>query len=140
MKKLIIGAYVILCICAGLLLFLKRSPSWQFDHLEPNARKVITATALQLWATDLLAAYPSNTGMSAVRLGTNFPAGLLGVYHRPGYVWIFGDRYSPPNYVRVEWGGGILGDTGFMVGGTDFIAHARLVHTWAPGVYFFKEW
>ncbi len=114
---------------------------WSFDHLEQHARKAITASELQTWATNLLSQYPSNATASVwpSKLGTNFPNQLLKLYHRPPNIFIFGPTADwPVPHLSVTWGGGFIGHTGFEVGPTNFPGW-RATNTWAPGVYFFKH-
>ena len=115
-------------------------PIWQFDHLEQNARKVITAAELQTWATNLIALHPTNVQMDfrISELGTNFPHQLLGLAPRfgPGvtvYQWA-GTNDLP--FVRIWWGSGVMGRAGFQIG--PFMPGPDQEHQWAEGVYFFK--
>jgi hypothetical protein len=115
-------------------------PVWQFDHLEQNARKVITASELQAWATNLLARYPAETSFRMSELGTNFPQQLRGLAPRlgPGVaVHVYDDTKQPP-YVQVDWGSGFLGGAGFYIGATNFVTGGKGVHAWQPGVYFYR--
>src|SRR5438105_1889599 len=62
---------------------------WSFDHLERHAKKVITGSELQTWATNLLAHPPPNGWTYGHRLGTNFPKQLLPLYHQPPAIVVF---------------------------------------------------
>ena len=137
--SVVLVAAAILCLAAMIL------PScrgiWQFDHLEKNAKKTITAAELQTWATNLLAQYPSNATASVrpSELGTNFPERLLKLYHRPPSVFIFSPTADwPVPHLSITWGGGFIGHTGFEIGPTNFPGW-RGTNIWAPGVYFFKQ-
>jgi hypothetical protein len=113
---------------------------WQFDHLEENAKKVITGSELQKWATNLLAQYPGDTSLSAADLGTNFPPQLRALAPKLGpYIWI-NTAYdtNSPRWVRLHWGSGFLGTTGFEIGPTNFVSE-RTRHAWQPGVYFYNR-
>lgn len=132
---------VVLMLFAGFAFYLYAGckPVRQFDHLEENARKVITASELQTWATNLLASYPATNDWFILRpaqLGTNFPAQLLGLAPRLGpcvAVYFLDDR---PRSLRVWWGSGFLGSTGFEIGSTNFVGDG---HKWQDGVYFFSR-
>src|ERR1051326_548472 len=71
-----------------------------YDHLEDNARKVVTAAELQEWATNLLAANPRGTNLVPTNWGKSFPKQLIRLCPRigPG-VGIFpsDDTNSPPH-------------------------------------------
>src|SRR4029077_1548503 len=111
-------------------------PTWQFDHLEQNAQRVITGTELQVWATNLLARYPTNTELSLSQVGTNFPRQLRGLAPKLGpWVWIYEGDANSPSWVRLHWGSGFLGSHGFEVGPTNFVS-SRPGHSWQPGVYY----
>lgn len=112
----------------------------QYDHLEQNANKIITGSELQTWATNLLDSYPpTNTWfiLTPSELGTNFPQQLLGIAsHRLGpyiSVYLLKDR---PRSLRLWWGSGFLGASGFEIGPTNFVSNDR---EWQPGVYFFSH-
>src|SRR3954465_9972701 len=103
-------------------------PVWQYDHLEQNARKVITAQQLQAWATRLLDEYPTmqSNNLWASQLYTNFPPQLRGFAPRIGphvFVMVYDETNQPP-FVNLSWGSGFLGATGFYVGRTNFTAAA----------------
>jgi hypothetical protein len=53
-------SFVVLLLLAllGGCVYTSCKPVWQLDHLEQNARKVITAVELQAWATKVLVDYP----------------------------------------------------------------------------------
>ncbi len=132
---------VVAIICMAAMFLPSCRVFWQFDHLEKNAKKIITPAELQTWATNLLAQYPSNATASVwpSELGTNFPKKLLKLYHRPPNFFIFGPRPDwPVPHLSITWGGGFIGHTGFEVGPTNFPGW-RATNTWAPGVYFFKQ-
>jgi len=130
---------LVIVICAGAYFYQRCKPVWQFDHLENNARKVITGPELQKWATNLLAQCPKETSFKVQELGTNFPKQLLGLAPELGpniFVHVYDDTNSPP-YVQLYWGSGFLGATGFYLGTTNFIASGSN-HVWIPGVYFYR--
>jgi hypothetical protein len=113
-------------------------PVWQFDHLEQNARKTITATEVQIWATNLLARYPHETNVKLADLGTNFPSPLRDLAPKLGpHVSIRrpSDTNWPP-YIRLYWGSGFLGAHGIEVGPTNFTGLGGK-SMWEPGVYFY---
>jgi hypothetical protein len=119
-------------------------PQWQFDHLEQNARKAMTAQELQVWATKLLTYYTNETYVRLSELGTNFPRQLRGLAPRVGpSVFIHaaeGSIYpvvgSRPAYIQLVWGSGFLGSHGIEVGPPEFTG-ARANRQWQPGVYFY---
>lgn len=130
---------VVLCIAAYVYAGCK--PYWQFDHLEQNAKRRITAPQLQSWATSLLAQHPPGHAKVA-DLGTNFPRQLLGLYHRPPGIIIYESRTNDsglemPAYVRLTWGGGFIGHCGFEIGPTNFFSYVRGTK-WSDGVYFWR--
>src|ERR1035441_2464623 len=51
-------------------------PMVAVDHLEQHARKVITASELQAWATNLLAEYPTYSASQDYQMRTNYPVKL----------------------------------------------------------------
>jgi hypothetical protein len=128
----------LLCIAASIYNGCK--PVWQYDHLEQNARKVITGAEIQTWATNLLDSYPpTNTQINLERskLGTNFPPQLLGLAPRLGphlAIYLYNDS---PRSLRLWWGSGFLGGSGFEIGSTNFVYKG---HEWQPGVYFFTPY
>jgi hypothetical protein len=114
-------------------------PAWQFDHLEQNARKAITAAELQAWAAKVLVDYPSETSFWASAMGTNFPSQLRDLAPRLGpHVFVHHyDETNQPPYVQIYWGSGFLGSSGFYLGATNFLMSGNDVHVWHPGVYFY---
>ena len=114
-----------------------------FDNLERNARKVITATQLQTWATNLIAKPPTNNTPRVSQLGTNFPQQLLGLYHNPPSIVIYegatNNDWVQPSWILLYWGGGVIGHCGFEIGPTNFISLKPKSKQWQPGVYFFSE-
>lgn len=139
--KAILFIALVLVLGAAAYVYQGYKPAWQFDHLEQNARKVITAAELQAWATNLIAMHPTNNWVSfrASELGTNFPQQLRQLAPRVGphvEVCRWEDTNEPP-WVRVWWGSGFLGHAGFEIGPTNFDRGRG--HPWASGVYFFKQ-
>jgi hypothetical protein len=116
-------------------------PVWQFDTLEAHARSVITGAQLQNWATNFIANEPTNPYAlyRLAELGTNFPAQLRNLAPRVGpnvALYNGGNDERPPS-VRIWWGSGFLGSTGFEIGPTNFVGRGR---QWQqPGVYLFKN-
>lgn len=112
---------------------------WSYSRIEKNARKVVTAETLQSWAANVLQRFPNDDWVKLSELGTNFPAGLrdltpvvLGprvLLQQPNDT---GDRAK----VRILWGSGGMGYSGFDIGPTNFERGSG--HLWAPGVYFFR--
>jgi hypothetical protein len=130
-----------LFVCFAAYIYNGCKPAWQFDHLEQNAKKRITARELQSWATNLLARYPMETNFTSSELGTNFPQQLRGLAPRLGphiFVHVYDDTNQPP-YVQVYWGSGFLGGTGFYIWATNFILDGGPEHLWQPGVYFYRR-
>jgi hypothetical protein len=110
-----------------------------FDNLERNAKRVITGTQLQAWATGLLALVTTNTTPRLSELGTNIPPQLLGLYHRPPYIQIQEADTNSPGSVYLMWGGGVIGHCGFEIGSTNFVSYRSHARAWQPGVYFWSE-
>lgn len=131
---------LILLICVGACVYTGRNPVWQFDHLEGNARKVITGAELQAWATNLLAQYPTHSTLKPSELGTNFPVQLQHLAPKLGPMVVIFERTetNEPSWVFVRWGSGFLGSHGFEIGPTNFVS-SRPGHPWQPGVYFFER-
>lgn len=113
---------------------------WSFDHLERNAKQVITAAQLQTWATGLLANAPTNTTLKIKDLGTNFPAQLVGLFRRPPDIAIHQADANQLSCVFLVWGGGLIGNCGFEIGQTNFVSHRPNARAWQPGVYFWSEY
>src|SRR6185436_1701070 len=127
---------LVLCVTVWGIIYTSCKPVWQFDHLEGNARKLITGAQLQAWATNLLAQYPEETSFSASQLGTNFPQQLRGLAPRLGphvSVHVYDDTNQPP-FVQIYWGSGVLGAAGFYVGSSNFVLNGGSEHLWQPGV------
>jgi hypothetical protein len=118
---------------------------WLFDHLEQNARKVVTGSELQAWATNLLARRPEDGPvMTLSELGTDFPRQLLRLAPRTGpsvmvHRWKTSDTNNYPPWVRLYWGSGFLGATGFDIGPTNFVSPEPRARCWQPGVYFYRK-
>ena len=108
-----------------------------FDNIEENVRKVIAASELQTWATNLLAQYPESTNLWVSQLGTNFPTQLRKISPRLLHeikINHFTDEEGPNlDFVSLDWGGGTLGHAGFHIGSTNFVYPGR---KWKDGVYF----
>jgi hypothetical protein len=135
-------AAVTLLLCVAAYLYQGCKPVWQFDHLECNARRVITGPELQRWATNLLAHPPEST-YSSIRmsqLGTNFPERLRGLAPKLGpHVFLYeAEGTNSPAWVMIGWGSGFLGHCGFEIGPTNFVSR-RPSRAWQPGVYFWND-
>jgi hypothetical protein len=129
------------CVLAlfGVVIYTSCKPVWQFDHFEKNARRAVTGTELQVWATNLLARHPEYGGVRRSEFGADFPKQLDRLAPKLGpmvYIQMPEDTNFPA-YVQLSWGGGILGHLGFEVGPTNFTGF-RSQRAWQPGVYFFK--
>ena len=112
---------------------------WKFDHIERGARKVTTAAELQSWATNLLAQYPTQCSLGVSSLGTNFPKQLKGLYRHNPAIYLHEEPTNDPAFVKLVWGGGLIGHCGFDIGDTNFVSYVSHAHAWAPGVYFWSE-
>jgi hypothetical protein len=114
---------------------------WKFDHIEGKARKRVTAAELQMWATNLLANPPTGR-VTVASLGTNFPAGLRGLWRYDPSVVLNQTRTNDgepmPGWVHLMWGSGMLGHCGFEIGPTNFLGN-RGTSVWSAGVYFWKS-
>jgi hypothetical protein len=132
---------LIACVGISTYLFHACKPDWQFSRLEMNARKAITPAQLQAWATNLLAAWPTNASATpkVSALGTNFPAQLLPLYHRPPYIQIQEATADRPASVYLMWGGGVIGHCGFEIGPPEFVSYRQNARAWQPGVYFWSD-
>jgi hypothetical protein len=115
---------------------------WSFDHIEQRARKRVTGTELQQWAMEIMAKHPvlpdDPASLHLSELPVPLPKPLLNVYHYPPYIFIFGDTNAPPGYVRLVWGGGMIGHCGFEIGPTNFVS-LRSKDKWQDGVYFWRS-
>ena len=139
-------ALILFLAMLGGCIYWSYKPYWQFDHLEQNARKVITGAELQAWANRLIDDYPaSQTNYALVlQMHTNYPPQLRGLAPRIGpFVNInVSDDTNLPPFVMIHWGSGLLGATGFYIGRTNFTANVgtnRTCRAWQPGVYFFRR-
>ncbi|MCI0744711.1 MAG: hypothetical protein L0Y58_04820 [Verrucomicrobia subdivision 3 bacterium] len=111
---------------------------WSFGNIERKAKRVITGAELQSWATNLLASTNTIAIWKVSNLGTNFlPPQLLGVWHRPPYIFIYEPEGDRPGSVRLTWGGGLIGHCGFEIGPTNFVRYGA--REWQPGVYFWSD-
>lgn len=139
MKKLIILAVVISVSISWFFWLSPRARSVrQFDDLENNAKKMITASELQTWATNLLAQHPTSTNFPVAEPGINFPTQLRNLSPRlfQGITISQADALEEGGtpFVALDWGGGVLGHSGFLVGPTNFFWGAG--REWQKGVYF----
>jgi hypothetical protein len=135
MKRAAISALVFVAVI-GAWLFYGRKPVWQYDHLEANARKIVTALELQAWATNLLATNPTGTNLVPSNWGSNFPKQLSSLCPKTGpgvcvYEPWEANGEKGPGWVRVMWGSGMLGASGFEIGPTNFVS-MQPGHAWAP--------
>src|SRR6266850_8589118 len=144
MKPAFIIALLFLAVLGGCI-YWSYKPAWQFDHLEQNARKVITGPELQAWATRLLDQYPTmqSNNVWASQLRTNYPPQLRGLAPKigPFVSFLVYDETNQPPCVRLLWGSGFLGAKGFWVGRTNFVMDAGMGRgsMWQPGVYFYRR-
>jgi hypothetical protein len=140
--RLIIGLIGLALIGSlGGFLYSSCKPVWQFNHLEQNARKVVTASELQSWATSLLARNPSGTNLVPSYLGSDFPKQLLNLAPNLGpsiRIYEKDDNNYPLPCVHLYWGSGMLGAAGFEVGPTNFVS-LQPGHAWQPGVHFYRR-
>ena len=115
---------------------------WSFDHIEQHAKKRITGTELQQWAGQVLARQPASPeGYNLVRLSeltVPLPSPLLSLYHNPPDIFVYDATNYPPGYIRLIWGGGMIGHCGFEIGPTNFVS-SRSKHKWQDGVYFWAD-
>jgi hypothetical protein len=134
-------------IVASILGFILRTPlQWyQFDKLEQNAKKAISANELQTWAVKVLGESSTYSVSQFWELRTNYPAKLRGliigiepsVHIIPGSANnAIENRTSNPPAVSLVWGSGFLGHRGFESGPTNFVSPRG--SAWSPGVYFFR--
>jgi hypothetical protein len=130
------------CILAGLyfaFIWPTQRLYASFFNLERNARHVITGTQLQQWAAGVLASPPTNATLKVADFGTNFPPQLLGLLRHPPYIHVQeADTNSPAN-VRLTWGSGFLGHSGFEIGPSNFASYRPNAQAWQPGVYFWTD-
>jgi len=111
-----------------------------FDNLERNAKRVITGTQLQAWATGLLATSPTNPTPRVSQLGTKFPAQLLGLSRTAPYIQTQEAHTNSPASVYLMWGGGMIGHCGFEIGPSNFVSYRSNARAWQPGVFFWSEY
>lgn len=115
---------------------------WSFRHIEQHAKNAISATELQQWAENILSHQPPpRSGDGLVRLSqlvAPLPAPLLKVYHNPPDIFVFQSTGDTPGYIRLVWGGGMIGHCGFEIGPTNFVS-SRQKTKWKDGVYFWAD-
>jgi hypothetical protein len=131
--------YFVTALVVILLLWYVTTPmrrGYEIEHLEKNARKVITASKLQEWAVSLLRSADSSPG-SGKGPQMNFPPQLLKLYHKPPSVEIHESTSLDHSYVTVIWGGALAGDCGFFIGTTNYLWGNG--HKWQDGVFFWSE-
>jgi len=134
---------VLSCFCFALTTCFIGVPQyrfWSFDHIERHARGRIAASELQSWALVLARRYPNGTNLWPSRMGTNFPAPLLRLYHAPPSIMVYEATTNWPTYVSLMWGGGVIGHCGFEIGPTNFVCYRKNARAWQPGVYFWSEY
>jgi hypothetical protein len=105
--------------------------SWSFNHIERNAKKVMSGAQLQSWAMNLIAQSSTNSTPRVSELGTNFPGQLLRVFDDPPFIKIHKETTNSPANICLLWGGGIIGHCGFDVGSTNFVSNRG--HKWKDG-------
>lgn len=134
-----------MCIGFGMVFFLAyfigfpQYRFWSFDHIERHARNEITGSELQKWALNLMRQYPKGTNLWPSKMGTNFPAPLLGLYHAPPSIMVYETTTNYPASVLLMWGGGVIGHCGFEIGSTNLVCRRDNARAWQPGVYFWSE-
>lgn len=138
--KLITIVLLIVFICIAAVIYASYRQVSQFDHLEQNAKQVVTGSELQSWAADLLAQYPTNASPKVSELGASFPGQLLGLFHDPPHIFIHVANTNYPASVLLMWGGGLIGHSGFEIGSTNFVSQRSNAHEWQRGVYFWSEY
>jgi len=144
MKPVSVVALLLLALLGGCF-YTAYKPVWQFDHLEQNARRVITGAELQAWATRLLDQYPAmeSNNLWVSQLHTNFPPQLRSLAPKLGpHLSVHAEDTNQPPFVQLYWGSGFLGAAGFHVGRTNFTMAAgmgRICRAWQPGVYFYRR-
>lgn len=159
MARFLRYAIAVVACLVGLWYWLPFRIFWAFDTIEHRARKRITAAELQTWATNLLALYPTNAIPRVSELGTNFPQQLLTIWRSPPYIHIYeaaegnfrligrspsgthiyDTDTNSPAWVRLVWGGGVIGHCGFEIGPTNFVSYQTHARAWQPGVYFWSD-
>lgn len=131
----------ILCLIAAWYL-LGFNVRWSFNHIEQHTKKAISATELQHWAENILLHQPpSKNGDFLVHrseLVAPLPAPLLKVYHNSPDIFVFPAMGDSPGYIRLMWGGGMIGHCGFEIGPTNFVS-SRQRGKWQDGVYFWAD-
>ena len=137
-------ALLLLLALLGGCFYTAYKPVWQFDHWEQHARKAITGTELQVWATYLLDEYPTmETNYAWIsQLRTNYPQQLHRLAPRLGpFVYISAGDANRLPCVHLWWGSGFLGAKGFYIGRTNFVMDGGLGRglMWQPGVYFYRR-
>jgi hypothetical protein len=127
----------ILLVCLGGCVYVSYKPVWDFDHLESKARKSLTGSELQMWATNLLARHTNAGPVRLSEAGADFPKELrrLAPVIGPHVRVKVPDDTNLPSYVQVSWGSGFLGCKCFLLGPTNMVV-SPASHVWQPGVYF----
>jgi len=124
------------------LVYISFEGFWSFDHIEQRAKRKVTGTELQQWALQVLAApSKSSDDVDSPRLSelpVPLPSGLVNVYHYPPYIFVFHNTNTPPGFIRLVWGRGMIGHCGFEIGPTNFES-PRTTNKWQDGVYFWKS-
>ena len=120
--------------------FISCGPAREYDSLEQETLKVISPAQLQHWGTNLLAQYSPTAQTSRItikELGTNFPQQLLSVAPSIGpIVTIYAlENTNSPTCVRIWWGSGALGHSGFEIGRSNYYRSGKQL---TNGVFFFK--
>lgn len=115
-------------------------PLIQLANLEQNTKKVITASELQQWATNLIATYPPDQRFTRSELLATLPPQLKKLAPKMGpHVNIYhSENPGTQSYVFLYWGSGFAGHAAFEIGPTNFTGY-RSTNMWAPGVYFWDE-
>jgi hypothetical protein len=148
----------LLVIAGGRYYFLQWEKGWDVnydaDKCEQSIKQNGDPFQLQAWATNLIA-QPDGSSNGPVWVAnhdhdtfTKLPSCLYGL-------GISGDKQSVPSlavmggtdgedpYVKLFWGGGMLGHWGMVIGSPTFVPvffpKTAVVKQWKPGIYFWRE-
>lgn len=142
--------FVLLGLVAFLVFWLiKSDPHWNADQSWARIEATLNPIELQAWATNLLVKYaadPNFDGHLDVREAV--PVGLKKIWKGREPTITLRNRVNAQEWVRVEWGSGMLGRWGLAIGQPSFVLvpgmetdpSDKQPMPWKPGIYFYEHY
>lgn len=112
----------------------------EVSRFEAKIRREVNPTNLQAWAEGLLHRYSASNVADVTYRVPVLPDYIerLSTRHHSGVVV---PRPSGQDaFVRIIWGGGMLGLWGLHIGSTNFVDPYTESEVWRPGIYFWRDY